>query len=125
MMNTLLKGRCHDGLYSISASPSTKFSFVVNKPLLTQWHNRLGHPTIQIVQRVLKYFNLPFVQELNKDLVCGPCQQAKLHQLPYPRSTCVSSYPLELIFYVWGPTPKFIGRYKYYESFVDDYSKFT
>jgi hypothetical protein len=69
---------------------------------------------------------LPFGQELNKDFVCGPFQQAKSHQLPYAKSASMSSHPLELIFSdVWGPTPESVGRYKYYVSFVDDYSKFT
>jgi hypothetical protein len=58
--------------------------------------------------------------------VCGPCQQAKSHQLPYPKSSSVSNHPLELIFSdVWGPAPESVGRYKYYVSFVDNYSKFT
>jgi hypothetical protein len=48
------------------------------------------------------------------------------HQLPYPKSSSVSSHPLELIFSdVWGPAPESVGRYKYYVSFVDGYSKFT
>jgi hypothetical protein len=38
----------------------------------------------------------------------------------------VSSQPLELVFSdVWGPAPKSVGRYKYYVSFIDDFSKFT
>jgi hypothetical protein len=46
--------------------------------------------------------------------------------LPYSKLTSVSSHPLELIFSdVWGPGPESVGRYKYYVSFVDDYSKFT
>jgi hypothetical protein len=63
---------------------------------------------------------------MNKDLVCGSCQQAKGHQLPYPKSTSVSTHLLELVFSdVWGPAPESVGRYKYYVTFVDDYSKFT
>jgi hypothetical protein len=114
-------------LYSIPAPPhSFKFSFGVNKPSLTRWHDRLAHPSFQIVQRVLRDFNLPCQFVMNKDSICGPCQQAKSHQQPYPKSTSTSSYPLEFIFSdVWGSTPESVGRYKYYASFVDDYSKFT
>jgi hypothetical protein len=94
----LLRGRCRDGMYPIPASSPIKFSFGVNKPSLTRWHDHLGHPAFQVVQRVLREFDLPFQQEQNKYFVCGPCQQAKSHQLPYPKSTSVSSHPLELVF---------------------------
>jgi len=51
---------------------------------------------------------------------------AKSHQLPYPKSTSISSAPLQLVFsVVWGPAPDSVGRNKYYVSFIDDYSKFT
>jgi histone deacetylase 1/2 len=51
---------------------------------------------------------------------------AKSHQLLYPKSTSVSTSPLELVFSdVWGPASSSFGRYKYYVSFIDDYSKFT
>jgi hypothetical protein len=37
----------------------------------------------------------------------------------------MSYHPLELIFSdVWGSAFEYVGRYKYYLSFVDDYSKF-
>ena len=50
----------------------------------------------------------------------------KSHQLPYPKSTSISSAPLQLVFSdVWGPAPDSVGRNKYYVSFIDDYSKFT
>jgi hypothetical protein len=33
---------------------------------------------------------------------------------------------LELVFSdVWGPAPDSVGRYKYYISIIDDFSKFT
>ena len=58
--------------------------------------------------------------------ICNACQQGKSHQLPYPRSTSVSTRPLELVFSdVWGPAPTSVGRNNYYVSFIDDYSKFT
>jgi hypothetical protein len=94
----LLRGKCHDGLYPISASLPIKSSFGVYKPSLDRWHDRLGHSALQIVQRILRYCNLPFQQEPNNDSICAPCQQAKSHQLPYPKSHSVFSHPLELIF---------------------------
>jgi hypothetical protein len=114
--STLLRGRCHDGSYPIPVPHQpTKFSFGVNKPSLVRWHHHLCHPAFQIVERVLRDFNLPFGQESNKDSICGPCQQAKSHQLPYAKSPSMSSHPLELIFSdVWGPTLESVGRYKYY-----------
>jgi len=58
--------------------------------------------------------------------VCDACQQAKAHQLPYPKSVSQSSAPLELVFSdVWGQAIESVGRKQYYVSFIDDYSKFT
>ena len=85
----------------------------------------MGHPSSIIVDRVIRDNNLSFSRESSL-AVCDACQQAKSHQLPYPKSTSVSSYPLELIFSdVWGPAPQSVGRYQYYVSFIDDFSKFT
>ena len=58
--------------------------------------------------------------------MCDACQQAKAHQLPYPKSVSQSSAPLELVFSdVWGQAIESVGRKQYYVSFIDDYSKFT
>jgi hypothetical protein len=58
--------------------------------------------------------------------MCDACQQAKSHQLPYPKSFSESKFLLEFVFSdVWGPTPESVGRKQYYMSFIDDYSKFT
>jgi histone deacetylase 1/2 len=59
-------------------------------------------------------------------MVCDACQKGKNHQLPYPRSSSISSHPFELVFSnVWGPAPTSVGQKNYYVSFIDDYSKFT
>jgi histone deacetylase 1/2 len=58
--------------------------------------------------------------------VCDACQQAKLHQLPYAASSRVSLSPLELVHTdVWGPAIKSADGFKYYVSFLDDFSKFS
>jgi histone deacetylase 1/2 len=62
---------------------------------------------------------------VNNKRICDACQQGKSHQLPYPKSTSVSRSPLDLVFSdVWGPAPQSVGRFAYYVSFIDDYSKF-
>ena len=121
--NLLLQGRCQDGIYPLPSSTAQTYHVV--KPSISRWHHRLGHPSSIIVDRVIRDNNLSFSRE-SSPAVCDACQQAKSHQLPYPKSTSVSSYPLELIFSdVWGPAPQSVGRYQYYVSFIDDFSKFT
>ena len=122
MRKVLLEGRCEGGLYTLprigSASPLSKPSPVI-------WHDRLGHPSSAIVHRVVNEFSLP-CQDNKDTFVCDACQQAKSHQLPYPKSVSESKSPLDLIFSdVWGPGPQSIGQSKFYVSFIDDYSKFA
>jgi hypothetical protein len=100
--------------------------FGANKLSIDRWHSRLEHPVIPTVERILKNNKLPNLLDSNKNSVCGACQQAKSHQLPYSISTSVSTQPLELVFSdVWGPTIDSVGRYKYYASFIDDFRKFS
>jgi hypothetical protein len=59
-------------------------------------------------------------------LVCDAFLRGKSHQLPYPKSSSCSSFPLELIFSsVWRLVIDSFGNKKYYLSFIDDFSKFT
>jgi hypothetical protein len=90
------------------------------------WHHRLGHASTSIVQQVLSRHKISFASDSNNKQVCDACQKGKSHQLPYPKSTSVSTSPLDLVFSdFWGPAPTSVGRFNYYVSFIDDYSKFT
>jgi hypothetical protein len=127
---TLLKGPSQGGLYPLpcttSSSVHVKQVFSSNKTPQSRWHSHLGHPSTSIVRLVLSKNSLPFVNDVSLDQVCDACQQAKSHQLSYPKSSSTSKAPLELIFSdVWGPACVSIGNNKYYVSFIDDYSKFT
>lgn len=97
----LFRGRGDDGLYSLA---NRKPSQVLLSTKITQelWHQRLGHPSISVVHRILQSNNIA-VASNNSGLVCDACQQAKVHQLPFTSSLHVSSTPLELVFTdVWG-----------------------
>jgi hypothetical protein len=124
--NSLLKGRCEAGLYPIKPSDVA----ALNQALLSkstncvQWHARLGHPSFQTVQSILRLNNISFTRESNLP-VCSACQIAKSHQLPYATSIHQSTAPLQMIFSdVWGLAPHSVNGFKYYISFIDDFSKF-
>jgi hypothetical protein len=123
---TILRGPCHRGLYPLSTDSSLKQANAVDKPTVSKWHNRLGHPSLPMVTKVIDNNNLSCSSVSNKKSVCDACQQAKSHQLPYSRSVSSTSFPLELVHSdVWGPAVESVGRKRYYISFVDDFSRFT
>ena len=101
---TLLRGNNEGGLYPLksSRSPSNKVTYGAIKSSSSRWHNRLGHPSFAVVQHVLSKNHIPFVFESNKDIVRDACQKGNSHQLLYPKSTSVSSSPLELVFFMYG-----------------------
>jgi histone deacetylase 1/2 len=78
------------------------------------------------VRRILQSNNLGFSKGSSKLSVCDACQQAKSHQLPFTHTHKLSTSPLELIYSdVWGPAIPSAGGFKYYVSFIDDFSKFV
>src|SRR6185312_7220264 len=130
MKKILHRGRCKGGLYPLEPQQhgvvGVKQVYGVNKPSTSRWHSRLGHPAFPIVERVLKNNDLSFSSDNSVESVCDSCQRAKSHQLPYGTSSSISTSPLELIFSdVWGPAPTSVGRYSYYVSFIDDFSKYS
>ena len=113
----LYRGRCVRGLYPLipEIRRFNKQVFSATKVSSTRWHDRLGHASFSLVERLLKKNKLPYVGERDVETICDSCQKAKSHQLPYPISTSISTKPLQLIFSdVWGPAPSYVGRHTYY-----------
>jgi hypothetical protein len=111
---------------SPSSCPQNKSAFSAARPSMAKWHHRLGHASPPIVHRVVNQNKLLFSEKNLDKLVYDACQQAKSHQMPFPKSTSVSTTPLELVFSdVWGVAPLSVENFKYYMSFIDDFSKFT
>jgi hypothetical protein len=56
----LLQGRCKGGLYPWSSleQSSSRCVFMITKPSFTGWHDRLGHPSMVVISRVVKDNNL-------------------------------------------------------------------
>uniref|UniRef100_A0ACD5TNX4 Uncharacterized protein n=1 Tax=Avena sativa TaxID=4498 RepID=A0ACD5TNX4_AVESA len=125
----LLQGRSRGGLYPVPGStpPCPSHSALSGVKLSSDlWHRRLGHPSRAIVESVLRTNKIACVPSNNLSSVCDACQRAKVHQLPFRDSSHLTHAPLELIHSdVWGPTVTSIGGFKYYVSFLDDFSRFT
>ena len=87
-----------------------------------EFHCRLGHPSLPLLKKL--YLQFSSLSSLN----CESCQYAKLHQVHLsPRVNKRAFAPFELIYYdVWGPclVLSLIG-FKYFVTFVDDFSRVT
>jgi hypothetical protein len=124
----LLCGPCRGGLYPLPQLPQStqKLLLLAIKPSSQRWHCRLGHPSRDIVHRVLRSNNLLCSGLDSDETICDACLHAKAHQLLYPRSLSQSTAPLQLVFSdVWRPAMDSFGNKKYYVSFINDYNKFT
>ena len=84
-------------------------------------HCRLGHPYLSQLKKLYPQFSS------QSSLNCE-CQYAKLHRVHLsPRVNKRDSAPFELVHYdVWGPCPvMFPIGVKYFDTFVDDFSRVT
>ena len=129
---TLLQGRSEHGLYPIHLERS--FSNKLRKVIAflgihassSIWHNRLGHPAPPILKQLRTSHQLPITGPMEMPNLCEPCQVAKGKRLPLSLSTRVSTCPLELVHSdVWSSPILSISGYKYYVTFIDDFSRFT
>lgn len=109
----LLRGPTKNGLYHLkpqtslpSASHhSNKVSpavFVGEKVSISLWHNRLGHPSPRVVNKIVSHFSFPVIS--NKDTsLCEACQLGKSHKLLFSSTYISTKAPLDLIYSdVWG-----------------------
>ena len=122
----IFRGECRGGLYPLESPSPHKHVFSTTTPSQDLWHRCLGHPAAPVVRHIIQSNNLLCPKVSNKMPVCDACQQAKSHQLPYTHSHEISASSLELIYSdVWGPAITSAGGFKYYVSFIDDFSKFV
>ena len=86
------------------------------------WHNRLGHPSES------KLRHISIVSKARKGMeVCLTCPMAKFAKLPYDVSSSHAHESFQLVYIdIWGayrvPTH---GKFRYFLTIVDDYSRTT
>jgi hypothetical protein len=129
----LLEGRSENGLYPMQfgrnklQGAKTFTAFLGIKTSSLVWHFRLGHPSFEVVNRVVKEKQLPVTSSsFNKSTVCISCQLGKSKKLPFHGSSRVSIAPLELIHTdIWTSPVSSVSGFKYYVIFIDDYSRYS
>lgn len=106
--------------------PSSHHGFSTAKHAPDLWHQRLGHPSSPIVASILRSNKIACAPNNEQTFICDACQRGKVHQLPYNRSSHVTTSPHEIVHTdVWGPAITLVGGLKYHVSFLNDYSRFT
>ena len=98
---------------------------------MTVLHRRFEHSSSIILMHLLKSY--PKLKVSQKSFtssahsLCEACQLGKVHKQYFSTTETKTKKMLELIHIdLWGPSPT-ISRngYKYYISFIDDYSRYT
>jgi len=129
----LLEGKSENGLYplrfggNLPKNTKTFTALIGIRTTSLMWHFRLGHPSLDIVQRVVKDRHLPVSEfNFNKTSTCNSCQLGKGKRQPFHASNRVSLSPLELIHSdIWTSPITSVSGCKYHVIFVDDFSRFT
>ena len=93
------------------------------------WHRCLCHSHLAGIKKLLSgnlVKGIKLDSQALPDPVCEACKAGKMHADPFPISSFSASKPLQLVYSdVHGPVkvPTHQG-YRYWVSFIDDYSRF-
>ncbi|KAK7245636.1 hypothetical protein RIF29_40484 [Crotalaria pallida] len=112
----------------ISTSNHVACSAIFNKNEI--WHKRLGHPNSVILSHLLKSGSLGNIAPSSSSHLsfdCSACKLGKSKTLPFPIAGSHAEKCFDIIHSdVWGITPVTShAHYKYFVTFIDDYSRFT
>jgi hypothetical protein len=132
-LNVAHVGHVKNGLYVIDFSKEvTKAAtcLMAKVDVGWLWHRRLGHVNMRTLQSLHKGNHILGLTDLtfSKDCVCRACTEGKMHELPHPSKTIISSKRvIELLHMdLFGPpTYASLGAKKYCLVIVDDYSRYT
>ncbi|GJZ50579.1 cysteine-rich receptor-like protein kinase 8 [Tanacetum coccineum] len=120
-LSDVLNSHVNSGLFSCSARVYNN-SVCPNK--FSLWHHRLGHLSVSRMKHIQ---STDVSVNASNDVTCLTCPMAKLTKSPYSLSDSHSSVAFHLIHMdTWGPykVPT-NGKYKYFLTIVDDYSRAT
>ncbi|KAE8212014.1 hypothetical protein CF326_g9922, partial [Tilletia indica] len=90
-------------------------------------HVRLGHLAFSAIKKLVRSGHLPSVPGLLDDKPwCDSCEATKATRRPFNDSPLPATAPGEIIVTdVAGPLVACFGGFRYYATFIDEYSKWT
>ncbi|CAH9138898.1 unnamed protein product, partial [Cuscuta epithymum] len=116
-------GEQRNGLYYLREGPSAHVMSVkdTRNSVVELWHQRLGHPSSQVTEKLAPVSGLKHTG----DLPCDICFRAKQTRDSFPTSLNKTHTIFELVHCdLWGPynTPSSCGA-THFLTIVDDYSR--
>ncbi|CAD6971639.1 unnamed protein product [Tilletia controversa] len=111
-----------------SATPSALLApahAIKSSPLLDA-HVRYGHLGFSTIRKLVKSGHLPPIPDLDDKPWCDSCEATKATRRPFNDSPLHASSPLEIILTdVGGPLVTCFGGFKYYATFIDEFTDWT
>lgn len=89
------------------------------------WHNKLGHPNFVVFSKLYKTIT---GKSCSTSLdFCDACKRGKSHQIAHSSVDVKTTQAFQLVHAdLWGPTTHASPQgFKYYLSFVDDFTRYT
>ncbi|CAH9124411.1 unnamed protein product, partial [Cuscuta epithymum] len=116
-------GERRNGLYYLREEPTAHILAIKdsNSSMVELWHQRLGHPSSQVIEKLAPVSGLKHT----RGLPCDVCFRAKQTRDSFPTSLNKTHEPFELVHCdLWGPynTPSSCGA-RHFLTIVDDYSR--
>lgn len=87
------------------------------------WHYRLGH----LSNTTLNILNKKFPDIcISTDFLCDICPRFNQKRLSFSKSISTTMHAFDLVHVdIWGPTVLSLDGYRYFVTFVDDYTTWT
>nr|KYP60095.1 Retrovirus-related Pol polyprotein from transposon TNT 1-94 [Cajanus cajan] len=126
----IAKGPKVGRLFPLQFTSPSFSSFVCNNVPNTfvTWHKKLGHPNSIVLSHLIKSGLIGNKNIISSSsLPCSVCKLAKSKTLPFPSSAHRADKCFDIIHSdVWGVSPVLShAQYKYFVTFIDDYSRYT
>ena len=128
--SAVMKATMENGLYIIKEHQiqSAMISKQCNVNLM-KWHQRMGHLNFEDLRKLKRKEIVAGLRDdfKNESPTCEVCMKAKIHQLPFKKSTRRESNVLHLIHTdICGPFKTCsLGGAKYFATFIDDKSRYV